>query len=638
MKKYILYIGCLLMFSSMFSCEDFLDKESLDKPENDYYWVDETSLRSYSQGYYLTYFTGYAQDYRAFGGFYSGDSYTDDFLLTSENSTDINQRYFFPQSSTTGINSASVWSDHYVIIRKANVMLEKIPGMSLNDDERAHWTGIARFFRAMAYSALVKTYGGVPYLDVAPGPDDDEVLYQDRADYVTVTNKILEDFDFALKNVRLNDKTLQVNRYVVGAYMSRSMLYHATWLKYHGTTVGPTSKPVDNATLSKFFQGAIDGAKVVMDSGKFGIGNTYNALFTSDVLAGNPEVVFYREYTTGLFCNALMAYNAKEDQRLGGATIDALESYLCIDGLPVGQSPSYAGATDPSPKNLFKDRDPRLYDTFVDSLRILNSGIHAASSPTGFVAKKFLNEAWLAENSPYVTGLNSPADAPIMRYAEVLLNYVEARYEISTVGGPAFTQEDLDKTINVIRSRALTKWAENPSVPRQMPALTLSGDNVAVGGTVINDPARDPDVKPILWEIRRERRVELMLEGRRSDDLNRWAKFEYLNTGDVTAPTKTSLGAWIKKSDYPGIKSSGYKDGKVDLGVNLYNPNGSSTTEGYISYYYFDDPVIGASKTSPRVFKKGELDSERMYLRAIPSGQITIYKDKGYTLTQNPGW
>lgn len=624
MKKYFIYIGCLLMLASMPSCNDFLDKDPLDKLTNDSYWISEVGLRSYAQDFYYYYFSGYAQDYRAFGGYFSGDSYNDDFLLTSDNSSDTDQRLFFPTSSTTGINGvATPWTRQYEVIRKANVMLEKIPAMSIPDEQKEHWSGVARFFRAMAYSELLKTYGGVPYIDVVTDPKDVDILYKDRDSYLTVANKVLEDFAYALQYVRATDKKLQVDKYLVGGMMSRYMLYHATWLKYHGTTVGPTSQAVNNSDLAKLFQGVIDGAEVVMNSGKFSIGNTYNALFSSETLASNSEIIFYREYTTGVSTNALMSYNAKEDQKLGGATANAIDSYLCSDGLPIKQSPLYKGASDPSIEQSFIDRDPRLYETFTDSLRILNSGLHSAASPTGYAAKKFLNEEWLKANSPYVTGILSPADAPVIRYAEVLLNYVEARYEISTVGGAAFAQSDLDKSINMIRARKLTKWGESPAVDRTMPKLTLNGVNISVNGVVINDPDRDLSVNAILWEIRRERRIELMMEGRRSDDLNRWAKYEYLNTGDGVAPNKTILGAWIDKADYPGIQNA----------VHLYDPAqpDAAVTKGYINYYSTSSKAI-------RTFVKGNIESERYYLRAIPATQITIYKDKGYTLTQNPGW
>lgn len=623
MKKIIIniaYISLLLLTA----CDNYLDKEPLDQFTNDDYWTSESSLRSYTQDFYVTWFPGYAQDYRAFGGYFSGDTYNDDFLLTSTDGGDRNNRFYFSVTNTSGANSNSIWKTQYEQVRKANVMLEKIPGMNISDDAKKHWLGIGRFFRALAYSTLVKEFGDVPYIDKPLLATDYSTLYKARDARVDVANKILEDFEFAVDNVRAEDGTLQVNKYVVGGFMSRWMLYHGTWLKYHGTNIGPLSQSVDNATLKKYLDGVIKGAEVVMISGKFSIGNTYNALFSSESLAKNPEIVFYREYATGVLCNALLAYNAKEAQdRLGGVTQDAIESYLCIDGLPIAQSPLYGGKTDERIEAAFVNRDPRLYDSFVDTLRIANSGLHSAASPTGYACKKFLNEQWLAENSPYLVGLLSPADAPVIRYAEILLNYVEARYEVSKLGGPAFSQSDLDKSINQIRKRSLTKWGENPKVVRQMPAVTLSGNAISVNGTIINDPKKDADVDAVLWEIRRERRIELLLEGRRGEDLNRWAKFDKLNTGSAGNPTKVVLGAWIKKSDYPKIAGK----------VKLYNPNGNADVEGYIAYYYY-----AGDGTQPRSFKQGDITSERNYLRAIPVTEINNYVSAGYKLSQNPGW
>ena len=621
MKKNLIYIGLLSIFA-FFGCEDYLDKEPLDKLTNKNFWVNETSLRSYSQDFYSSYFTGYAQDYRLFGGYFSGDSYNDDFLLTTATGTDRAQRFYFPASNTTAPNNNIVWKKQFEMIRKANVMLENIPNMNIEESAKMHWTGIARFFRAIAHSTLVKEFGDVPFYDVAPKPGELDLLYKNRDSRISVTDKILEDFNYAVDNVRVDDGTLQLNKYVVGAFMSRWMLFHGTWCKYHGSSVGGTGSAVDNGTIKRYLDGAIKGANAVMSSGKFKIGNTYNALFTSESLAGNPEIVFYREYVTGLFCNALLAYNAKEDQELGGVAKDLIDSYLCVDGLPISQSTLYKGKDDPSIENSFVDRDPRLYDSFVDSLRIMNSGLHSATSPTGYVSKKFLNEKWLADNEPYITGLLSPADAPIIRYAEVLLNYAEARYEVARVGGDAFTQADLDASINQIRQRQLTKWGDTAE-PRSLPQITLSGNAISVNGVIINDPKRDADVDPVLWEIRRERRIELVMEGRRSDDLNRWAKFEYLNTQKGGQPSDIVLGAWIKKEDYPGINSA----------VKLFNPSGDESKEGYIMFYYY-----AGDKTAQRTFTKGDKNSERNYLRAVPITEINKYSDVGYTLSQNPGW
>ena len=158
-----------------------------------------------------------------------------------------------------------------------------------------------------------------------------------------------------------------------------------------------------------------------------------------------------------------------------------------------------------------------------------------------------------------------------------------------------------------------------------MPSLTYQSGSLSVNGVTINDPARDTTVDPVLWELRRERRVELMMEGRRGDDLRRWAKWEYLNSEDINGnPSMTFLGAYVDLADYPGVTYEGLFDPT--------NPSNNKATKGYINY------LKVSSSNSIRKFVKGDLNSERNYLRAIPASQITNYNDKGFTLTQNPGW
>lgn len=630
-KKNLLYIVCALAMASFCSCDDFLDKDPQDKQTNDTYWQTETSLRTYAQDFYSSFFRGYEKDYTVFGGYFSGDDYTDDFINLNNANTNGLGYIYFPTSYKTDWNSrTATWTDNYSVVYKANVMIEKIPGMKISDEAKNHWMGVARYFRAMAYSTLAKYYGGVPYYDKVTDPAD-ESLYKDRDSYLYIAQKIQEDFQYALDNVRKDDTKRQVNKYVVGAYMSREMLYHATWLKYHGTTVGSTTEKVADADVKALLQGTLNGADVVMNSGVYKIGNTYNALFSTDELANNPEIIWYREYTSGVQGNAIMSYNALEDQTQGGVTQNVIDSYLCSDGLPIAQSPLYKGKNDPSIQKSFQDRDPRLYQTVADSLRImsaLGTDYTEGTSPTGYPTKKFLNDEWLATGSPLCTGALSPADAPCIRYAEVLLNYVEARYEISKVGGSAFAQSDLDKSINELRKRQLTKWRDTEA--KTMPMVQLNGGNLSANGVVINDPARDTDVDPVLWEIRRERRIEMIMEGRRGEDLRRWSKFEYLNSEDANGrPTLTFLGAYVNMADYPGISAKDAEGKRVLFLFDPENPTNLDSDKGYI--YYLRGKQL-------RIFKKGELTSERCYLRAIPDGQLTIYEDKHKTLTQNPGW
>src|SRR5690606_14444477 len=142
------------------------------------------------------------------------------------------------------------------------------------------------------------------------------------------------------------------------------------------------------------------------------------------------------------------------------------------------------------------------------------------------------------KDSREAVGSLNITDAPVIRLGEVLLNYAEAAAELGTI-----SQDDLDKSINQLRNRA------NVS----MPNLQSLGGQPAANGVVYDDPKRDPSVSPMLWEIRRERRVELMMDGFRLDDLRRWKKLEYT---DTQKNVDVNRGAWIdKETDFPNTSA-----------------------------------------------------------------------------------
>jgi hypothetical protein len=175
-----------------------------------------------------------------------------------------------------------------------------------------------------------------------------------------------------------------------------------------------------------------------------------------------------------------------------------------------------------------------MSETFGNALRL--SGLTSSYSTTGYVVQKFLNES--IRNVPEGTNSNfNPTDAVVIRFGEVLLNYAEATAELGTL-----TQQDLDISINRLRARADVK----------MPPLQVIGGQPAVNGVVYADQERDPTVSPLLWEIRRERRIELVMEaGLRNEDLRRWKKLEYTDTQG----SDVNRGAWINKADYPAALS-----------------------------------------------------------------------------------
>jgi len=554
----------LAVFVVLVGCKkDFLERLPQDQLTDDTYWNSENNIRTFAWGFYPAYFTGYGSGF-AWGKYFSGQSLNDDFAPSA------------PAQFTQNVPaSGGGWTFSWV--RKANIFIDRVQRAPIPEEAIRHWIGIGRFFRALEYHDLVKRFGDVPWFGREVTDADEELLYKPRDPRTLVMDSVLKDFQYAAENVRASDGTegLTVNKYVVLAYMSRIMLFEGTWQKYHHNN---TTK------ANEYLEAAKWAANEVISSGKYIVADDYRGLFSSLSLAGNKEVLLYREYATGLLTHSLNSYVNKEPQT--GASKNAIESYLAADGKPIGLSNLYQG--DKTIADVMTDRDPRLYETFVQELRL--NGVATNYSTSGYAVHKFLNES--IKELPEGSSSLNPTDAPVIRYAEVLLNYAEAAAELGNL-----TQADLDKTINKLRDRADV----------QMPHLQVIGGQPAVNGEVYDDPARDPSVPSMIWEIRRERRVELMMEGFRLDDLKRWKKLEYT---DTQGNPDINRGAWIVAADYPGLK-----DVKIE----------NDEDEGYIIPAW--KPETQRLFTDPKV-----------YLEPLPLDQIKLYKDKGKELTQNPGW
>jgi hypothetical protein len=294
-----------------------------------------------------------------------------------------------------------------------------------------------------------------------------------------------------------------------------------------------------------------------------------------------------------------------------------VETYLASDGLPIKQSPVYDYATDNGLrfyKDQYANRDPRMAATLVDSVKV--QGAHTGYATTGIASWKFL--PYEANGSDLIfNGSTNVTDAPVIRYGEVLLNYAEAAAELGQ-----FTQSDADMTINLLRDRDIKKKNQGAVLPK-LPPMTVAGEDVLANGVPIVDPERDPTVSPLLWEIRRERAVELIYEGFRRNDLMRWKKFEYLKTKEETGPTKLSLGAYVDLTTFA-------KRAEVEKAVKFYFPDPGNKDRGFI-YTLYDANMR-------RDWQPGNSYYERQYLNAVPLDQMKLYKDLGYGLTQNPGW
>ena len=583
----ILSAGLLLATAVSFSsCDDFLTRDPQDTVTDvPSFWNNEENLRTSFLDYYTYFFPGYRS------GWNRADNFAETNVAdwTDDNAQEV-ATLFTKVAPTT---DADNWD--FEKIRNMNLLLSRIQSSSLGEEAKNHWSGVARLFRAMEYAKLVQKFGDVPYYDAVVGSTDNEQLYRARDPRTTVMDKVNEDLAFACANIRVNDGTkgLTVNRAVAQGFASRIMLFEGTWQKYHAN---------NTAKAAEYLKAAKDYAAALMQTNAYSIAPSYKSLTTSEDLAGTPEIIMYRSYVENVVMHSLMSFQNTEHE-MSSPSRSFVDAFLTKNGLPIHQ----AGNTDYKGKEYAKEiqnRDPRLADNIDEESGLRLNGVAAVYAASGYYANRYVNKDLI--NKPGGMSSTNTTDAPVMKLNEVMLNYIEAAAELADLGQYTLTQADFDKTINAIRDRQST----------QMPHLTLAGNALKVNGVEINDPDRDATVKPIIWEIRRERRVELAYEGLRFNDLRRWGKLEY---ADMTKNKKLNMGAWINKADYP-------ENAEALAKITLCDENGKIVTgnEGYIM------PITEVAKM--RVM------ADKDYLYPIPVDQITMYENHGFKLTQNPGW
>lgn len=583
----ILSAGLLLATAVSFSsCDDFLTRDPQDTVTDvPSFWNNEENLRTSFLDYYTYFFPGYRSSWERADNF----AETNVADWTDDNAQEV--ATLFTKVAPT--SDAGNWN--FKKIRNMNLLLSRIQSSSLGEEAKNHWSGVARLFRAMEYAKLVQKFGDVPYYDAVLGSTDNEQLYRARDPRTTVMDKVNEDLAFACANIRVNDGTkgLTVNRAVAQGFASRIMLFEGTWQKYHAN---------NTAKAAEYLKATKDYAAALMQTNAYSIAPSYKSLTTSEDLAGNPEIIMYRSYVENVVMHSLMSFQNTE-MEMSSPSRSFIDAFLTKNGLPIHQ----AGNTDYKGKEYAKEiqnRDPRLADNIDEESGLRLNGVAAVYAASGYYANRYVNKDLI--NKPGGMSNTNTTDAPVMKLNEVMMNYIEAAAELADLGQYTLTQADFDKTINAIRDRQST----------QMPHVTLAGNALKVNGVEINDPDRDATVKPILWEIRRERRVELAYEGLRFNDLRRWGKLEY---ADMVKNKKLNMGAWINKADYPENADALAK-------ITLCDENGNIVTgnEGYIM------PITEVAKMRQM--------ADKDYLYPIPVDQITMYETHGFKLTQNPGW
>lgn len=624
MKRNIFSIIAIALIGLMgfTSCSDVLDRPSKTEKEDDNYWDNEAKVRLYANSFYDYFFPGYGTGWTVYyAPGVNNTSFSDDAL---SNSSQTNFTRQVPLSkgaiTTTTSNYQSEYQGptwNFAFIRKINIMRDRLEDRlkgSLSDEAYNHWMGFARLFHGIEYARLVNVFGDVPYYEHELSNLDRDEVYKDRTPRDEVMDKVYEDFDFALNNIRKSDGEGNINRYMAAALVCRYALYEGSWQKYYYN---------NNERAKKFFELAKTAGDVVINSGRYAIVTPFRDLFCSTDLTKAKDVLLYRKYDSSLGKTHCVASYCNVNEALAqGPTADLIKSFCCVDGKSYKES-TVASATDFRLEKLIMTRDPRFEATFYDSLT--NSSRSSMLYVVKFIPRAALNYLSEPGGTPATawTGTNNTTGFPVLRYSEVLLNWIEAKAELETLGGAAVTQDDIDISINAIRDRPLDAGQEALGVQKtaHMELATLS-----------DDPDRDADVPQLLWEIRRERRMEFAFEQGRIIDLRRWHKLNYM---DTTENPDILFGAYVDISR--NGKNSMLGDMKNYVGklrvqkangeFVVYDGNNKRQVKGWFQAETTEprQPFLNITNVNP-------------YLCPIGTNQINDYQIHGYTLTQTPGW
>lgn len=616
MKKYIFTFLTAVAFM-LTGCDDVLDRPQLNNPQDKNFWRNETDLRLFGNGFYPNYFVGYNSGWGVAFAPLRGYNFSDDFAVTGKQTSFENT----VPSSRGGYKEEVAWLDaqnagptwNFAWVRKANLYIDRIETVAkpkITEEVYKHWMAVGRFFRGYEYCRLVSVFGAVPYYDKVFSETDEKEMFKDRSSRKDVMEKVYADFQYVMENMRMDDGAQNLNKYIAAGFISRFMLFEGTWQKYHNE---------DAALAKKYLEMARDAAQLIVDSKKWAVSGEFRGLFGAQDLKGHKEVLLYRHYDAALgIGHHVASYSNGQESQSPAPNLALAKSFLCNDGKPYVNS-SVANATVLDITNMIKTRDPRFEATFESRPKI--------ESATLLYATKFIDRVGPSLADPGKVAIygstTNTNDYPVMRYSEVVLNWIEAKAELAkSYGGAPVTQADINTSINALRSRPLDKPAVDKGVQQTKP-MVLADITDAFA------PDRDKDVDPLIWEIRRERRMELVFEHSRIHDLKRWMKLNYMD--NILYP-ETKLGLWVNlKTEVPSYLNPN-KDGTF--------PKRQVVKEDMKTIITYDgkngDAMVGFYLPLNASNRDGFTD--RSYCAPVGKAQIDQYAEKGYKLTQTTLW
>ncbi|NDV57993.1 RagB/SusD family nutrient uptake outer membrane protein [Bacteroides sp. 519] len=584
MKK-ILYICTLFCVIMLAGCDDLLDVTPGSELTDDGFWKSAKDFEGACNKLYYD-----------LGG-WSNDTRADE--LVGKSSDDISS------GNSTIKSGNSNWKNRYSYIYVANNIIDKGLKASVAESVRDRWLAEAYFFRAYHYFELVKKYGDVPLILKIFTSTSDPDLKMGRTPRETVIQQCYTDLEFAIKYLpdHKDLPTSELGRRRVSTSSALGMivrigLYEGTFRKYHGGN-----------DAAEHLKKSINAFERLDAKGYHKLFEDFNEVFSYKNEANNVnrEIIFGKPYGENDFATVTTGHmNTRELEGNFALTRNILDLFLYADGLPMSKTAlkveketsmnNIVGLdTDGNPlPNDKGQRDPRLlktiwtfndaveYESFMGWSEAGKGKYHPFDSqrPKGYICKKaFFGSMW--SNS---LGNKDFTDKILIRYAEMLVSYAEALYELNG----SITDAQLDATINKLRERV--------------------GFNIPLTNDFVTKNGLD-----MLEEIRRERTVELMAEGFRYDDIIRW------KTAEKVLPV-AMIGPYCSPDEVQTTAT--YEDSKKRL----------TDSEGKIdgTFAYDQQGVYVIEYANTRKF-----NPKRDYLYPIPTDEIAYSDDN---ITQNPEW
>lgn len=516
-----IYITIFIVLINVGCKKDLLNTIPNDRITSDIFWTQEKDAITASNALY-TFLDGTNQLQR--------DVFTD--------IAHTNNEYGDYKGIETGAYNAispvvqAEWTNDYKGIHGANYFLENIGKVvSIDTSLITHLTGEVRFLRAYFYTNLVFIYGDVPLITKSLTIDEAKNVM--RSPSAEIWDFIYDELSDATSElpVEASEKG-RITKGAAIALNARAMLY------------------------AKRYDKAAELAKAVIDLGSYSLNPSYKQLFTYGG-ENNSEVILDKEFLKNVYPNNVMELFAPFSILSNGVTVvpikKIVDSYQMTNGKNINETDSGF-----DPYNPYKNRDPRLkYSVYVpgDTLPTgalfdsrPNSGTADAQgsnyqvSVTGFYVKKYINSEDLTDLT------NCGINIILMRYAEVLLTYAEAKIELGQIDASVYD------AINKVRQR--------PDV--NMP--------------VIPQPQTQEQLRET---VRHERMVELAFEGQRFFDIRRWGIAAQVFNVPIAGLTYVNNGQLVTVVQPGFVRSFQQRDNlwpipqkEIDLNKNLKQNEG----------------------------------------------------------------